>query len=57
MADGRAQVKPKHRYQGCGKSLTRKDIERYNEELGVWARKHPDGESQYDARDGYSRCL
>ena len=53
MADGGARFKTEHKCEGCGKYLTEIEIKRYDEEFGAWARKHPDWETQYDARDRY----
>ena len=39
--------------EGCEKYLTEKEVNRYDREFGEWARKHPDWETRFDARDSY----
>jgi hypothetical protein len=46
-------TKTSHKCEQCERTLSEREVARYNQEFGEWARKHPDWETRYDARDSY----
>ena len=44
-------MKTTYKCENCDRTLTEKEVERYDSEFGEWARKHPNWETRFDARD------